>query len=342
MAHKPLGETAVQMPAETPSRNDYERTIADVDLPPTVQTFAERYDRVLGERDVFLWKWIHNLFDEFTLSSVPAGAKEEVFESKTLLTILVTVLDDLAERNGERATFDVARRIPFRTASTADSAQSDSEPTRDDVDAAVIDFLADLWTEIETSIAAAPRYDEFVDVFEYDFRQTCNAMEYSRLLNHNMSMANRTEAERYDAYNMTVFPYACIDLMHSPSFDRGELGALRSLLCELQQMARIGNWITTWERELAEGDVSSGVVVCALRRGVITPEEVTGTDETDVERLVERIRTNGIESEFVREWEIRNQTVRKRTAEIRSVDCEAVVDGIRTVMNHHLASEGSK
>ncbi len=345
MVHESQGDITTRVSNGTWGRDGYRRTIDAVDLPPTVRTFASRYDRILGERDVFLWKWIHNLFDEFTLSSIDDDARSDVYELKTLLTIYVTVLDDLAEVSDERATFEVGRRIPFRSTTGADgSAESDGDhgATRSDVDHDVLDFLADLWSEIETTIEDAPRYAEFVDVFEYDLRQTCNAMEYSRLLNHNVSMANRTEAERYDAYNMTVFPYACLDLMYSPSFDREEFGVLRSLLCEIQQMARIGNWITTWERELSEGDVSSGVVVCALRRGVISPEEMDDPDEETVAELVDRIESNGIESEFIREWEIRNRTVRKRAAEIRSVDGEAVVDGIRTVMNHHLASEGNK
>ncbi len=334
MAHEALGQTPSRAPSGMLDRNEYTETIDDVTLPPTVRRFATRYDRVLGERDAFLWKWIYNLFDEFTLSSVPSGMRREVYETKTLLTIFVTVLDDLAEVSDERATFDVARHIPFwETAKRTDRSGLKDE---------VIEFLEDLWVEISAAIELTPRFDEFVDVFEYDLRQTCNAMEYSRLLNHNMSIANRTEAERYDAYNMAVFPYACIDLMDSPTFDRGEFGALRSLLCELQQMARIGNWITTWERELAEGDVSSGVVVCALRRGVVSTEEIAGPNETPVEELIDRIKSHGIEAEFVREWEIRNGTVRKRTSEIESVDCAAYVDGIRTVMNHHLASEGNK
>ncbi|MFC5277832.1 hypothetical protein ACFPM1_03485 [Halorubrum rubrum] len=345
MIHEGNGDVTARVSDGTWSRDGYRRTIDDVDLPPAVRTFASRYDRVLGGRDAFLWKWIHNLFDEFTLSSVADDARSDVYELKTLLTMYVTVLDDLAEVSDERATFDVGRRIPFRARTGADRAtrsDDDSGTARSDVEHDVLDFLADLWSEIETSIEDAPRYAEFVDVFEYDLRQTCNAMEYSRLLNHNVSMANRTEAERYDAYNMTVFPYACLDLMYSPSFDRAEFGVLRSLLCEIQQMARIGNWITTWERELAEGDVSSGVVVCALRRGVVSSEELDDPDDRTVECLIDRIESNGIESEFIREWEIRNRTVRKRAAEIRSVDGEAVVDGIRTVMNHHLASEGSK
>ena len=316
---------------------EYTRRVNDVTLPQTVRMFADRYDRVIGDRDRFLWKWIHNLFDKFTLTSVPSHERSDVYEHKTLLTMFVTVLDDLAESEADRGTFDAGRWIPFGVDAT-DHARS----LTDDVNYSVLRYLADLWETIDAALRDAPRHGEFVDVFEYDLRQTFNAMAYSGLVNDNPAMANRAETERHDAYNMTMFPYAGVDLMYSPSFDRSELGALRSILCDLQQMARIGNWVTTWERELGEGDISSGVVVCALRRGVIDYEEIAEAEGRDVEELADRIRSNGIESEFTREWELRDRTVRKRTAEVESIDAERIVDGIETVMNHHLASEGHK
>lgn len=336
MSHEARGQVTVEQWGG-PNPMEYTQQVSDVTLPPTAAAFADRYARVIGDRDRFLWKWIHNLFDKFTLTSVPDGGRAGVYEHKTLLTMFVTVLDDLAESEGDQGTFDAGRWIPFGVDATERAGSVSGE-----VDYTVLEYLAELWDEIDASVRTAPRYAEFVDVFEYDLRQTFNAMEYSGLVNDNPAMANRAETERHDAYNMTMFPYACVDLMHSPSFDRSELGALRSILCDLQQMARIGNWVTTWERELGEGDISSGVVVCALRRDVIDYEEIVDAGEREVEQLADRVRSHGIESEFTREWELRDRTVRKRTAEVESVDAEQIVDGIETVMNHHLASEGHK
>jgi len=333
MAHRVPWQTGGGAgPKTSADPGEYARTIDTVTLPPTVREFADEYDRVVGERDRFLWKWIHNLFDEFTLSSVARDAMDAARERKTLLTILVTTLDDLAEREGGDAAFGRAQQVPFGSVDTAGDA----------AERRVVSFLAELWAEIESGLQAAPRYAEFAGLFEYDLRQTINAMEYSRVLNDNPAMANRAEAERYDAYNMAMFPYACVDLMYSPTFDRTELGALRSLLCDLQQMARIGNWLTTWERELGEGDFSSGIAVCAIRRGVITPAEVANADEATVAALVDRIKSHGIESEFTREWQIRHKSVRKRTTGLTSVDGDAIVDGLESVMTHHLASDGYK
>jgi len=336
MAHEAYGQTSTEG-WSGPEVGSYTQQVNDVMLPPTAQEFADRYAETIGSRDRFLWKWIHNLFDKFTLTSVPSDDRPEVYERKTLLTMLVTVLDDLAESDDDQETFEVARWIPFGV-----DGESRTSSVSGELNDTVLGFLENLWDEIEASIDDAPRYAEFVDVFEYDLRQTFNAMAYSGLLNDNPSIANRAETERHDAYNMSMFPYAAVDLMYSPSFERSELGALRSILCDLQQMARIGNWVTTWERELVEGDISSGVVVCALRRDVIEYEEVLAADEQDVDRLADRIRSQGIESEFTREWELRNRTVRKRTDELDSVDAKQIVNGLETVMNHHLASEGHK
>lgn len=336
MAHNAYGQPATGG-VGGPKAGAYTQQVNDVMLPPTAREFADRYDQTIGNRDRFLWKWIHNLFDKFTLTSVPAGECDAVYEQKTLLTMFVTVLDDLAESDADRGTFDVGRWIPFGV-----DGSERTNPVTGEVNYVTLEFLADLWETIDASIRDAPRYAEFVDVFEYDLRQTFNAMAYSGLVNDNPEIANRAETERHDAYNMTMFPYAGVDLMHSPSFDQSELGALRSILCDLQQMARIGNWVTTWERELAEEDISSGVVVCALRRGVIEYEEIVTADTQEVEQLADRIRSQGIESEFTREWELRDRTVRKRTSELDSIDARQIVDGLETVMNHHLASEGHK
>jgi hypothetical protein len=308
------------------------RAVSEVELPGRVDRLVDAYERTFDDRDRFLWEWIYSLFPEFTLSSVPDKHARHVRTQKTVLTMYVTVLDDLLESHGDRQTFREARRLHREGAAP--------DPSAAGVDSEVAAFVERVWTAFEEGLAEAPRREEFGDVFVYDLDQTVNAVEYSAVVSENPRIANITGARRYDSHNMVMFPYTDVDLMYSPAFELAEFGVLRDMVWDLQEMARIGNWLTTWERELAEGDYSAGVVVTALQEGVVTPAELTGAD--DHEPIVERIRAHGIEERFRRRWDRLNRSVRRRGSGADSVDLDALARGMETVLEYHLASEGLK
>lgn len=301
--------------------------VRKTNLPESIVELADEYDRRVGDRDQFLWKWIHNLFDAFTLPCVPTEHWERVRETKTVLTMYVTVLDDLADRHRDGATFEQARRIPHAPKGVRRDAP--------DVDADVVDFAETLWNRVKADLTEAPCYEEYADLFRFDTRQVLGAMEYACVLNENRQMANLAESRHFGPFNMVMFPYADVDLMWSPSFDRSELGDLRSLLLELQQMARIGNWVTTWERELYENDFTAGVVVEALERDLITLDD-------DPSEVVDVIRDHDIGGQFEAEWTVRYADVSKSDLDIESFDADVLLRGMRTVMDHHVASYGHK
>lgn len=306
--------------------------IRTVDLPPQVTELAEEYDRLFDERDRFLWKWIHSLFPSFTLSSVGDEYADHVRTQKTILTMYVTILDDLVENRGDRRTFEEACRLrdDDRTA----------DPERAAVDAETFAFIERVWREFEEGIVDAPRYDEFADVFEYDLGQTMNAMEYSATLNENPEMANLRGSRRYGSHNMVMFPYADVDLMFSPAFETAEFGAVRDLLWDLQEMARIGNWLTTWERELTEGDYTAGVVVFAVEENIVSPAELRAAEDAD--EIAQRIRTHEVEDVFRKRWYDRYRSVTEREFDAETVDLDELVAGMETVFEYHLATRGLK
>jgi hypothetical protein len=81
------------------------------------------------------------------------------------------------------------------------------------------------------------------------------------------------------------------------------------------------------------------VVVEAIERGLIDPNRDGGVDPVDA---VDEIRASGIDRRFFREWWNRFDAVRSREYELESVDADALVGGMWTVMEHHLASSGHK
>ncbi|SDM82541.1 hypothetical protein SAMN04487949_2715 [Halogranum gelatinilyticum] len=305
----------------------------DVALSEPLVAAVEQYEAVVGTRDPYLWHWLSAIFPLFRLSCVPTASHDRVLEQKVLLTMFITLLDDVAERDGDRATFEEARKVPF----PAEQVDTD----RDDVDGELVEFAQWLWDRLEEGLRAAPRYEEFVHVLRFDLRQALNAIDYSLLVNECLDVATLGGCEQYDVHNMVVFSYVDIDLLHSPDFDRRDNGELREAVWDAQMMARIGNWVTTWERELGEGDYSSGIVVYALRNGIVDIDELRG-DEPTVEELADRIRNHGVEEYFLTEWETRYGGLKAGRLDAHSVDLDAFVEGMRRVMAYHLASRGKK
>jgi hypothetical protein len=245
----------------------------------------------------------------------------------------MTVLDDLSERHRDKETFEQGRKIPFP------STQCDAAAVG--VDTELLSLLQESWDLTQAYLDRAPRRDDFRELFEFDLRQSLNTMDYNRLVNEGPQLASPQGAEMYDTHNMLLFVYVDIDLAFSPDFDRADLATLRDVTWDAQRLARIGNWVTTWERELDECDYTSRVVIEAIDRGVITEAEVRD-DDVPNETLVERIKAAGIEHEHLLSW---NETYRKlvsREYDVASVDIHSFVDGMRHLLEVDVKARGLK
>ena len=313
------------------------KEVEDYDLPDDIESIADRYDEAVGIRDRFLWKWFHLLSPYFQLSTVEETYVKKVQDDKTLLTFYVTLLDDLIDEQNDRRTFQEAAKIPFNHFSV--------NFDRSGLDEECLEFAVSVWDELERSLRVAPRFREYSDLFYFDLQQTVNAIRYAYIVNNYPYSANRAEAYAYSSHNMVLLAFSDIDLMHSRGFNREEFASLRSTLLKAQKMARIGNWVSTWQRELAEGDFSSGVVAYAYEIGLITDQDLrrlwANPREDTVDPIRERLRRNDIEEAFLTQWQQYYEEL-ERASELETVDVSLLLDGMETVLQFHLNSEGMK
>lgn len=312
--------------------------ISGHELPDPIADLAAEYDEHVGQRDRFLWKWIHALLPHVTLPSVPPEHEQTTRDAKTVASMFVALVDDLGDRDRDRATLNEASKIPFEWQSV--------NYDRPDVDAEVLGVADRIWSRFDAMLERAPRRSEFQEVFEFDVTQTLNAIEYSYVVNENLAMANQAENWIYGCNNMMLFPYADVDLMFWPGFDRSELTVLRQTVRRAQKMARIGNWVTTWERELDEGDFTSGVVVSALESGLVSSDELyalqNGATNDEIERIVDTVKEHGLEQKLLDTWERNHREARELVSMTNSLDLERYLDGMETVLQYHLVSRGLK
>lgn len=303
-------------------------------LPETIHAFVAEYQSLADARPPFMWKWVHHLAPRNSLPCVPENARRETAGIKTLLILFITILDDVLEKRHDRETFRRVSQIPF----------GDNGDTLDDADPKTVEFAGKLWAEIETSLAQTPHYDTYVDLLHFDLKQAINAIEYSEVVIDNPGVATVADLERYESHNMVMLAYADIDLMYTPTDFRDDLGQLREAIMTAQRMARIGNWVSTWERELREGDYSAGPIVYAVENDIVSLEtlEAAKRDPTVAEDAIEQIADAGVEKHFLNRWERCYHELTELDEEITSMDLREFIRGTEEVLRYHLASRGLK
>jgi hypothetical protein len=309
------------------------RDMTRTELPSELDPLLDHYATVTEDRDELLWQWLYYVFPSFRLSSVAAAHAETTRKAKFCFSLFMTVLDDLSERHRDKETFEQGRKIPFES--------TRCDPDAPGVDGESLSLLRHAWDLTEKYLERAPRRGEFRELFEFDLRQSLNTMDYNRLVNDGPQLASPQGAEMYDTHNMLLYVYVDIDLAFSPGFDRADLATLRDVTWDAQRLARIGNWVTTWERELDECDYTSRVVIEALERGIITEAEIR-SDDVPNDALVRRVKAAGIEREHLLTW---NETYRKlvsREYDVDSVDIHAFVDGMRHLLEVDVKARGLK
>ena len=206
-------------------------------------------------------------------------------------------------------------------------------------DRAYAEFTIDLWEEIKRRTKLLPLFNQYASVWRYDYLQLFNGMRYSHLLNSDVALLNLAEHDLYSPHNMHIMVSATVDLMCSPQFDRNELGLLRDAIWHAQFMGRIGNLVTTWERELPDGDYTSGIYARALTTGDITLQMLK---DRDVPAIKQAITAAGHETYFLRRWtELRRRLI-ELTPRIRSVDISRLLKGYERLIRLHLGSRGYK
>lgn len=296
-----------------------------------------RDDGVLGDRELFTWKWIYYVFgDLLTLDCVPEAHRLAAQETKFLIGTYITLMDDLAEKHGDCPTFWELAKVAYPNA--------EPDWNREEIRSDYADSVRRVWGALEDRLVDAPRYDAFRNAFEYDLRSSLQAMDFARLSGDHPGFANRVETWQRETEAIGMYATVGSDVMFAPDFDPDEYAVFRELVHELQRMWRLGNWVITWKREVYEHDFSAGVIVEALHQDVISEQllERLTNDEVDPEHVIELIDESGIPEQFVWDWKRRRDELRDQGLRVESFDPNAMIDDMEELMRSHLATEGHR
>ena len=102
------------MPTKQQSIDTSDQLIEEVNayrLPDRVSELVASYGTTIGDRDRFLWKWLHCMVPKIRLSCVDPASVEHVRDTKVIASMFIVLLDDLAEKHRDRVTFEEAAKI---------------------------------------------------------------------------------------------------------------------------------------------------------------------------------------------------------------------------------------
>jgi transketolase C-terminal domain/subunit len=297
---------------------------------PLVDDWVRRYSNV-GARDVYLWRWCLHGLGLITLSCAPPRLRQDLCDTKLLAVMYGVMLDDIADQGGEEDFLtelaNIIRGVPPDFSRFSSRQQAYAR------------FTDDLWKTFESRLKCLPCYDEYKELLEYDHQQILNTMSYSSLVNRCPALLNVQEHDMYLPHNMQMLSFATMDLMASPDFDRRELGKLREVIWHAQSMGRIGNLVSTWQREVGDRDFTSGVFARALCQGDITLEDLRSAPPG---AIAEAICNGGHEFYFLQKWEFHRASIEALGPRIHSVDVGALLMALQRLLHMELGSRGFK
>jgi transketolase C-terminal domain/subunit len=285
---------------------------------------------LVGRRDLYLWKWCMHGVEITTLPCVAAELRPHVCDTKLLSIVLCVLLDDVADQHGDSHLLDALLEMTCWGVCRSLKGLSDVEKRH-------AKLTRELWAEYQARVACYPDHSTFEPVLRYDLLQFFNTMRYSHMVNGRPYLLNMVEHDLYTSHNMMMISFAMLDLMCSAGFPRAEVGILRETMWHAQCMGRIGNLLSTWRRELADRDFTSGVFARALMEGDLSLADLERGNLDEIETIV---RSRGHEAHFVQKWLGHRQLCHERARRIRSLDMRPVLDGHDRFFAMHLGSQG--
>ena len=304
--------------------------IKQVTFSPYLQEWIRSYESV-GQRGRFLWQWCLKGVRMTTLPSVEPALKNHVVETKLLGILFCSLIDDIADREQDGEMLEMA------IAASSNQWAVERLEFWNGRRRAYLEMISSVWNEVWSRCNTYPRFNDFEQLLKFDNEQVMIAMRYALLSNQCPGLLNVIEHDLYQPNNMQMIFMATVDLCASPEFNPDELGIAREVFWHAQRMGRIGNMITTWEREVLDRDFTSGIFAFAVHRGILSASDLRNLPAHEIMTLLE---ANDCQEHFMREWRHHRDQMLRKLKRVKSIDLRPYLGGVEELFRTHLGSRG--
>jgi hypothetical protein len=304
--------------------------IKQVTFSPYLQEWIRSYESV-GQRGRFLWQWCLKGVRMTTLPSVETALRSHVVETKLLGILFCSLIDDIADREQD------AEMLEMAIAASSNQWAVERLEFWNGRRRSYLEMICKVWNEVWTRCSTYPRFRDFEPLLKFDNEQVQIAMRYALLSNQCPGLLNVIEHDLYQPNNMQMIFMATVDLCASPDFNSDELGIAREVFWHAQRMGRIGNMITTWEREVLDRDFTSGIFAFAVHRGILSAADLRNLPAHEIMTLLE---TNDCQEHFINEWKAHRTQMLRKLRRVKSIDLMPYLNGVEELFRTHLGSRG--
>lgn len=297
------------------------KKIQNVKLPKNLQRWVDEYKKAGGGRDDLTWKLFKIIINERNYLIIKKKYRKSFNYVHFLFAMFVVSLDDIVDCNKDKDLFKKAYDILFFDKREIPNFKKENRM--------YLIFILKLWHEINNTIKSYPNYQKYFDLFEYDVKQIFNSFEYDFVVNNKLYLTNKLECWLYSPQTMQFVFNDDIYLMCTKNCDEKEITKLRELFWFAKKMARIGNWVYTWKKELMKNDYSSGVFAYAISFGCINTKELYKNKYNNIARKIEE---NNIENILLCEWNENYSKIRKQKKNIRIIQVDKLLINLKKLI----------
>lgn len=284
------------------------------------ENIQTEYPGTFSHRTDYFWKWIQVAFQIQTFR-IPSEHFIASNSLKCRSAAIAIILDDICDNANDQALFE----------SCLDSLRGVNTKSPTDLHT----MLQQNWAAVREALALSPNYALLRNDIEQAYGMLVDGFRYGlAVLEKQCTPLDGSDLLENIAHTTHVYLAGLIDLLFVPGLRFHQIENCKRVFIATQKMAQIGNWVATWEREIKQGDFTSGVAWLAREKGLID------ASEGNLDILIQRIKQSGIERHFLEQWDVLRQACYQIGEQNNNLFTKDYVDGFSIILAMQLAGRG--
>lgn len=289
----------------------------------------------LGKRDLYLWKWVYNTSAKTKLvysrkESTNPDLEELATSTKTLGVMWDVLADDVADELEISQAKKILPDLLYENGKVGKQLTKDEE--------GYVEFTHSVKRRVFDLAKKLPGYKRHKNSLVHEYDNLCETMKYALEIRIDPAQIDLKKYINILSNNMHVVINGVIDIMKLDYPETIEEDQnLRMLLWYAQRMGRIGNSVTTYERELAVNDLSSEIIAVALSFGYIDRNALQ-----DASKILKTIHEIKLEETMWALWKNYKHRIESMVRDLPLLDVNSFLKGLIIGRKLHEHSRGKK